>query len=168
MPSSVRTNESKLVTQHILTLEQWKRAKIVLLFSSLPNEIDTSELICQARKEGKTVLLPVVDGNVLRLRRYNETMHLGAYNILEPDGPDFSSYNQIDLAVIPGLAFDYCGNRLGRGKGYYDRLLTKLQAYKIGICFSFQILKSVPVEEHDLPVDSICSITNYRTISHFR
>ncbi len=75
---------------------------------------------------------------------------------MEPAGCLFTDYSAVDLAVVPGMAFDKSGNRLGRGKGYYDRLLPLIgYKYKIGICFPFQFLDSIPVEPTDIPVDEV-------------
>jgi 5-formyltetrahydrofolate cyclo-ligase len=76
---------------------------------------------------------------------------------MEPTGPLFApeNYDEIELALIPGMAFDRAGHRLGRGKGYYDRLLPRLKAQLLGICFPFQLLDEVPAESHDIPVGEI-------------
>ena len=94
----------------------------------------------------------------MELRRYTgpADLALGAYNIMEPTGELFVDYASIDLAVIPGVAFDREGNRMGRGKGYYDRLLPKLRStYKIGICLPFQLVERVPTDEHDVKMDEV-------------
>ena len=78
------------------------------------------------------------------------------YDILEPDGEPFTEYASIDLAVIPGMAFTLDGERLGRGKGYYDRLLAKMpMVYKLGLCFPFQILDAIPTDENDVLMDEV-------------
>lgn len=139
---------------------RFKSAQTVLLFHSLPDEPCTHQLIRSAAAE-KTVLLPVVvDGETLELREYRgeHTLAGGAFGILEPGGESFTDFSRIDLAVIPGVAFDAHGNRLGRGKGYYDRLLQRLAPYKVptlGMCFDFQKLPSVPAEPHDIAVDEV-------------
>ena len=77
---------------------------------------------------------------------------------MEPTGPLFApeNYDEIELAIIPGMAFDRAGHRLGRGKGYYDRLLSRLKAAKLtGICWAFQLLDEVPSEPHDIPMHNI-------------
>lgn len=112
---------------------------------------------------GKQVLLPVVDGSDLVLKCYERPASLreGAFHIMEPIGEPFpvSRYAEIDLAVIPGMAFDRAGHRLGRGKGYYDRLLPRLpKAYKLGVCFPFQLLDSIPCEEHDVVMDDVVAL----------
>jgi 5-formyltetrahydrofolate cyclo-ligase len=91
----------------------------------------------------------------LRLYSGRDSLRVGAYNILEPVGPVFSDYDSIDLAVVPGVAFTADGIRLGRGKGYYDRLLPRIKARKIGICFPFQILHSIPAESFDIRMDEV-------------
>ena len=95
----------------------------------------------------------------MELRRYSGPADLqrGAFGIFEPTGELFTDYNTIDVAIIPGMAFDAKGHRLGRGKGYYDRFLAKLSpsTYKIGLCFSWQLVDYVPTDEHDIPMDEV-------------
>lgn len=80
----------------------------------------------------------------------------GKYQIMEPDGDPFTDFNSIDVALIPGMAFTQDGKRLGRGKGYYDRLLAQMPSvYKIGICFPFQLLKDIPTDENDILMDEV-------------
>ena len=75
---------------------------------------------------------------------------------MEPTGPLFADYSKIQLAIIPGMGFDRQGNRLGRGKGYYDRMLAKLShAYKIGVCFPFQLFDKIPTDIYDITMDEV-------------
>ena len=134
------------------------QATRVLMFHSLKDEVDTHDLI--ARYKGlKTIILPTVVGDELELHIYDatSTTREGAFHIQESCGPVLpeSEYGTIDLAIIPGVAFDLNGNRLGRGKGYYDRLLPKLSCHTIGICYPYQLIDEVPHEPHDVPVDEI-------------
>ena len=137
----------------------WRAAGTVLLYHPLPDEVDTSLLLDNALQTGKRVLLPKVAGNDLELRIYTPgSLQPGAYGIMEPTGEVFlpESYPSIDLAVLPGVAFDRHGVRLGRGKGYYDRLLPLLpNAYKMGICFPFQLLDHLPSEPHDVLMNEV-------------
>ena len=149
---------SNALCNNILGMERYKSAKTILLYSSLPDEADVFAIIDNAYSNGKCVLLPKVVGEDLELRIYNgaDTLERGAFGILEPTGDIFSDYDAIDLAVIPGMAFDHNGNRLGRGKGYYDRLLPRLRnAYKIGVCFPFQYFDEIPSEAHDVRMDCV-------------
>lgn len=136
------------------------KAHTILLYYSLPDEVQTQEFI-EKWAHDKRIILPVVKGNNLELRHYNGKQNLqkGSYGIEEPQGVPFTEYNKIDLAIIPGVAFDAQGNRLGRGKGYYDRLLNQLKTYKIGICFHFQLCKLIPTETFDRPMDEVWSDT---------
>jgi 5,10-methenyltetrahydrofolate synthetase len=80
----------------------------------------------------------------------------GAFHILEPIGEQFADYEKIDVALVPGMAFDAAGHRLGRGKGYYDRFLAAHpHLYKIGVCFPFQHVAEVPVNEYDVCMDEV-------------
>ena len=136
--------------------DQWDAAQTVLLYSALPDEVNTDYLLLSAESDGKTVLLPRVDGERLTLHVYSpDSMAPGAFGVMEPQGPEFppSRYGEIELAIVPGMAFDRRGHRLGRGKGYYDRLLPLLPAARlVGLCFPFQVVASVPHEAHDAEV----------------
>lgn len=138
----------------------FRSADTILLYHALPDEPDISSILRKWSKN-KKMLLPAVIGNELELRCYrsDSDMQQGAYGIQESTGEAFSQYDEIDLAIIPGVAFTHQGKRLGRGKGYYDRLLPKLKnAYKIGICFPFQIVDDIPAEEHDVTMDEVLSV----------
>ena len=132
------------------------KAQRVLLFHSLPDEVDTHGLIERYRST-KTILLPSVVGDHLELHEYGTDSRstIGAFDIMESEGRlvPVSEYRDIELAIIPGVAFDREGNRLGRGKGYYDRLLPLMQCHTIGLCYPFQIVDEVPHEAHDARVD---------------
>lgn len=156
MGEKERDQMSESICRKVLSHPQWKAAHTILLYYALPDETNTGSLIETALKEGKKVLLPVVEGNDLQLKCFTGETRLGKFNIEEPTGPEFYSYACIDLVIVPGIAFDQGGNRLGRGKGYYDRTLPLLSnAYKIGLCFPFQILESIPHEEHDIKMDYV-------------
>lgn len=135
---------------------RFQNAKTILLYYSLPDEVYTHDFIDKWYTK-KNILLPVVTNNDLELREYTgpNCLHLGTFHIEEPKGEAFIDYRQIDLAIIPGVAFDTHKHRLGRGRGYYDRLLPKLPTYNIGICFSFQICTEVPIETFDKTMDEV-------------
>lgn len=151
---------SEVVVASVIFGGQWSVADTVLLYYPLPDEVDVRPLIHMAHQAGYRVLLPVVVGKELELRVYEgeDSLRAGTFNIMEPTGPLFppEEYIQIGLAIVPGMAFDVTGHRLGRGKGYYDRLLPKLTAaYKIGVCFPFQFVSDVPSEEFDVPMNEV-------------
>lgn len=131
-----------------------------MLYHSLKDEVDTHEFIRKWSRK-KRILLPVVVGDDLELRIYTgpEDMTIGAYGIEEPIGELFTDYAAIDFIAVPGVAFDRSGNRLGRGKGYYDRLLPRIpSAYKAGICFPFQLVEEVPAEAFDIRMDKVITL----------
>lgn len=138
----------------------FKAATTILIYHSLPDEVSTHAFIEKWQKT-KRLLLPVVVGNDLEIRLYSglDNLATGSYGISEPTGCRYSEYKNIELVIVPGVAFDLNGNRLGRGKGYYDRLLPQLShSYKIGICFPYQIVKEVPAEPFDIRMDEILTI----------
>lgn len=150
-----RQLESSQIINKLIQEPFWKKAKTVLLYSSLPDEPDTNYLLTL---NSKRIILPVVQHDTLILREFKSKELLNNKNrfgIDEPTGGEFTNYNEIDLAVIPGIAFDINGNRLGRGKGFYDRFLNKLHCPLIGLCFKFQIKTEIPHEAHDIKLDKI-------------
>lgn len=136
---------------------RFKAARTLLLYYSLSDEVFTHEFAERWRQE-KTILLPVVkEGGTLELHHYTGKSGLrkGAFGIEEPSGPLFADYPAIDVAIVPGVSFDKSGNRLGRGKGYYDRLLPKLSSYNIGICYAFQVSEKIPCGQYDRKMDAV-------------
>lgn len=153
-------NMSHTACQHLLDNSLLAKAKTVMMYYPLSDEVDITSVIEQYADRGKTVLLPQVTGDTtMVLRRYTGRKDLreGAFGIMEPCGELFTDYKDIDVAVIPGMAFDSECNRLGRGKGYYDRFLPLLpdDIYIIGICFPFQLLQHIPTEAHDWKADCV-------------
>lgn len=151
------TEKSKSVINHLIQMPEFLQATTILLYHSLPDEVNTRQLIKEWGKT-KELILPVVKGEVLELRRYTGDQNLcdGAFHIAEPTGEVLEDYQAIDLAIIPGVAFDRQRNRMGRGKGFYDRLLPQIKTSKIGICFNFQLLENtLPYENTDIPMDKI-------------
>jgi len=134
---------------------------VVLAYWPLADEVDLRPLLDRLVESGTTVLLPrVTRETTMELRRYTSRADLceGAFHIMEPTGELFTAYDQIGLALVPGVAFDSAGRRLGRGRGYYDRLLPRLTvARKVGVCFPFQRVAEVPAEAHDVLMDTVVS-----------
>lgn len=149
--------------QNLLNFPVVQNAKTVLSYSSFGNELNTHWLNNQLMAQ-KNLLLPVISGNHLILRQVTEKTEFEKkppFHIPEPFGPDFKELDQIDLVLVPCLAFDKKKNRLGKGKGYYDRLLNKMpRAYKLGICHDFQFLEELPTEAHDITMDEVMVAKN--------
>lgn len=133
------------------------KASTILLYQPLPDEVNVSHLLTLMAE--KTLLLPrVTEHSSMELRLYTglDSLVKGAFGIMEPTGQPYTDYQKIDVAIIPGMAFDIDGHRLGRGRGYYDRFLTQIpKARKIGVCFPFQLVDKVPTEQTDIQMDEI-------------
>ena len=144
------------VTSHLAS------SHTILLYNALSDEVPTQALMDQLVAQGKTVLLPcVINDTDMELRRYTgpQDLQTGSFGIQEPTGELFTDYDAIDVAIVPGMAFDAEGHRLGRGKGYYDRFLSRIpHLYKIGLCFSWQLVDHVPCDEHDIVMDEVIRI----------
>ena len=138
--------------------ESFKASKCILAYYSFHGEVFTHDFIERYANE-KTIVLPVVEKDRLVLRKYNgvNAMKMSSFGILEPEGEEFTDFEQIDLVIVPGMVFDRNMNRIGRGKGYYDKLLPSLQAYLVGVCYSFQLHDEIPSESHDFPMNCIIS-----------
>lgn len=157
----------------LVDIPEFRRARTVVLYHSLPDEVDTHRLIERLTGSGsenltvpcdmilpKKVVLPrVVSDCEMELREYTgkEDLDEGPFGIMEPSGRIFTDYGKIDCAVIPGMAFDRHNNRLGRGKGYYDRLLAKFppNIYIIGVGFDFQKFYEIPAEPTDIRMNVV-------------
>ena len=136
-----------------------RQARTLLIFHALPDEVPVQRLADQWLSEGKCILLPrVVDDTTMEICRYTGigSLRQGAFGIMEPTGEVVTDYTHIDVALVPGMAFDAVGHRLGRGRGYYDRFLSPLRhIYKIGVCFPFQLVEHVPSAPHDVVMDEV-------------
>ena len=158
--SSLSPNERKESEKRILEqLENnpfFQKAKSVLLFWSLPDEIDTHSFVKKWARQ-KQLFLPVIQDGKMYIKPYTDEKDMaeGSFKILEPQTLLFGDINQIDVFVIPAVAFDKQNNRLGRGKGFYDKLLCLVSAYKIGIAYPEQIVDVIPTEKHDIKMDII-------------
>ncbi|MDE6299665.1 MAG: 5-formyltetrahydrofolate cyclo-ligase [Muribaculaceae bacterium] len=134
----------------------------ILMYHSLPDELHTHTFLGKWGKK-KHFYLPRVNGVNLEILPYDKSrLELGSFHIEEPTGTDVVSPEEIELIVVPAVAYDRKGNRLGRGKGFYDRLLQTTKATKVGVGYEFQLVDEVPVEPHDVGVDII--ITQNATI----
>lgn len=152
---------SEMVWRKIEAISGFSDSDIVLLYWSIPGEVDTHELL--RRWTGrKRIVLPKVAGDLLELREYSpQYMAEGYRGILEPSAEaPLVRADEIGFAVIPGVAFDADGGRLGRGKGYYDRLLPSLRCVKAAVAFDHQMVEAVPMEEHDVRMDMVITPNN--------
>ena len=134
-----KAETSVIIEKRIESLPLFAEARTILLFYSLPDEVNTHEWIAHWNGK-KRILLPVVKG--------------------EPTGEDITDLSIIDMVIVPGVGFDPKGNRLGRGKGFYDRLLKKIDAPFIGVAYDCQIAECIPALPHDVSMSLIISKSN--------
>lgn len=153
-----RSEKSKQIIEKLTDTFQYKNAQTVLCYWSMPDEVFTHDFV-EAAAQDKRIFLPVVDGDILRIREFRGVEDLSqgsSFSILEPgESAPEGGIEQIDLVVVPGVAFDLQGGRLGRGKGFYDKLLSDTHVYKIGICFDFQLIDQVPRDTFDILMDKV-------------
>ena len=150
---------SQGICQKIEANEAFQQAKTVMMYWSMDDEVFTHDFV-QKWAKYKSIILPVVNGDELELKVFSGLENLVSgdrFGIPEPKGELFSKTKNIDLIIVPGIAFDINGNRMGRGKAYYDKLLRASKAYKMGICFPVQIFDTVPYDELDVRMDLVIS-----------
>ncbi len=144
-------------------MPEFKRANVIMFYVSKDGEVETMPMIEASLERGKVVLVPVIKERkkkmvVSELKDPNKDLVKGPYGIYQPKA-HFKVYHprSIDLAIVPGVAFDKKGNRLGRGMGYYDKFLVGLRsgAPTIGLAFKFQVVKKLPTLSHDRPVTKL-------------
>lgn len=128
----------------------------ILMYHSLPDELSTRSFISRWSSR-KRFYLPRVNGLNLEILPYDESrLALGSFHIEEPTGHDTTDINEIELIVVPAVAYDRNGNRVGRGKGYYDRLLSRSTATRIGVGYDFQLIEEgIDADPHDVPMDVV-------------
>ena len=150
------------IMSSLLAHPRVQKADAILMYHSLPDEVDTHSALDKLLAMDKKVFLPkVISDTEMTIHEYTGPDSLQPsepYGILEPTTPEISIYNFQFVTVVPGMAFDREGHRLGRGKGYYDRFLSRIpNMYKIGVCFPFQLIDNIPFEPTDILVDEVLS-----------
>jgi len=159
---------SQAAQERLLALEEFQRADCIALYAPLHNETDTAMILSVAFAAGKRVLYPAVCGAHMVFRQVEgiECLSQGCFGILEPcpTGTDHQA-DEADLIVVPGVAFDQAGHRIGYGKGFYDRFLQHpgRSAHLIGLCHDFQLIDGqIPAETHDIRMELI--VTDQRLV----
>jgi 5-formyltetrahydrofolate cyclo-ligase len=151
---------SEQIATRVQSLDAFRRAKIVACYLALPQEVQTTPLLAACRRLGQRVCVPAFDDRSgcyrLAWLTTNDILIPGRWQVSEPTEPSWIAQPEaVDVVIVPGLAFDVSGRRLGHGSGGFDRLLEKLPAFKIGLAFAVQIKPRVPVETHDIPMDAV-------------
>ncbi len=149
---------SSRVRTHLRSFPPYRRAKSVLFYCPFRGEVDVWPLLLEAQREGKRVLLPVVRAGRMEAAFFQGKGFLrpGAFGILEPreEAPRLPP-GELDLVLVPGLAFDEEGFRLGFGQGYYDRFLVSTPAFRLGVAYAAQVVKRLPRTAGDLAVHAL-------------
>ena len=147
---------SRRIMQRLERMPRFREAATVALYWSLPGEVETWDFV-QKWSASKRILLPVMQDGTLVLRPFTGRGHLvqAGFGIWEPAPGKEVPLEEVDLVVVPGMGFDPRGGRLGRGRGFYDRLLTVSRPFKVGVCFDFQLFDEIPAEPHDVPMDAV-------------
>ena len=160
VPLEEKLRRSEHIMCQVEKLPEFQKAHVVLLYWSMTDEVQTHSFVNRWYNE-KVLLLPCVDGDDLRLRQYTgpDCMVAGEqFGIGEPDAslPEYTDLDKVEMIIVPGVAFDPTGNRMGRGRGFYDRLLKSTpNAIKVRMAYDFQMLDTLPVEPHDVKTDLI-------------
>jgi 5-formyltetrahydrofolate cyclo-ligase len=181
MPQSERMARSDAARKLVEGQRVWKEAASILFYAPQEGELDVWPLLLDAVRQGREAYLPrfveVPGGGgetsgeyvVCRIRDVEGDIGTGRYGIREPVQACIrGQLNCLDLTLVPGIAFDVRGCRLGRGKGYYDRLLAGVSGTTCGVAFDEQIVESIPVEPHDIRLNCILTPTRWIEIQTAR
>ena len=161
-----RATASHTLCERLRALPIWQQSRTVLCFAPLADEPNITPLIQETIEAGKQVALPRFDATSQKYRpacvSAVSELVAGAFGTLEPGAEcPALALNPLDLILVPGVAFDFAGRRLGRGKGYYDRLLAEVPGHRCGVAFDRQLVARLPEEPHDMRVDSILTPTRW-------
>ena len=158
-----KTQAESVMLESLLNWKVFKKAGVIHTFISMPDEPDTRSIIEHCWSSGKKVAVPLVLPNTFNLihseiKSFDRLIY-GMYGIQEPSPESriIMPPDMFDLVIVPGVAFDKKGRRIGQGKGYYDRFLELTSAFRLALAFDCQLLENVPSELHDIPMDAILS-----------
>jgi 5-formyltetrahydrofolate cyclo-ligase len=150
-----RAAKSGRIFRHLLTLPEWSEASVVHCHLATKTEVQTAQIIQQAWDAGRRVVVPIIDPPGLAEMTPKTVCTPGPFGILQPVSRVLVAAEDVDLWIVPGLAFCREGGRLGRGGGFYDRLLARARGHTVGLAFQFQMVESLPRDPWDRPVDRI-------------
>ncbi|MEE4198997.1 MAG: 5-formyltetrahydrofolate cyclo-ligase [Bacteroidales bacterium] len=151
--------KSESIFHQVEQMKELQEAQTIMAYWSMDDEVYTHDFVLKWYPE-KNIVLPSVKGDELELREFkglDDMLEGAAFGIKEPRKLYQEPLERIDLIIVPGVAFDKQNNRLGRGKAYYDKLLSKTRALKVGVCFDFQLLEQVPADQYDIKMDRVIS-----------
>ena len=174
LPAAERCRMSAAIAGHVCALPAFRDSRTVMLYMALPQEVQTAAILAEGRRQGKRMAVPVVkpDGLVAAQLPAGELQFRpGPFGIPEPAvGTAILAPEDINCVLVPGIAFDRRGARLGFGKGYYDRFLCRLPAatHVCGLAFSLQIVDHVPDMPHDVRMQSLVTEQGVLICDHTR
>lgn len=162
LEEEIRNKWNESIFSRLINSEFYKRARTIFIFVSFKSEVDTHKIIEYSIEKGKIICVPKIKSKQIGIEVFKidsfKDLKEGYFNILEPvEGCISVDKNDIDLILMPGVAFDRHGGRIGYGGGFYDRFLSSMNktADKIVLAYNFQVLDEVPMEENDVRVDGI-------------
>lgn len=162
------SSKSRAISDFLINCDEYKKSETIMIYLSSFKEPDTAAILSDSLSDKRVVVpVSVTDTHTIipSLLRSSGELKKGAYGIREPENIIPVSVNEIDTVLVPGIAFDNKGARIGFGAGYYDRFLSQFNGIKIGICYDFQITENIPVSPHDIFMDMI--ITEKRIYNDF-
>jgi len=167
MPTALQQEASSQALALLGQQKRWKESKSILFYAPLPGELDVWPLLVEALAAGRTVALPrfISQKNlyaICPIADFTTDLEIGHFGVREPAAhcQPMAIY-RLDFVLVPGVAFDLHGRRLGRGRGFYDQLLPFVLGKTCGVAFDEQIVEAIPVESHDVLVNSILTPTRW-------
>jgi len=165
-----RAAASAQICQRLKAQSLWQRAESILFYSPMPDEPNIQPLLVEALAAGKIATLPRYSAldqhyHACRVADLEAELQTGAFGIQEPaEACAIFDLKKLDLVLVPGIGFALSGFRLGRGKGYYDRLLAQIAGFKCGVAFDWQLTVEIPAEPHDVCLDCILTPTRWHEV----
>ena len=158
--------KSSKIKEKLFSINEYKKAKTIMLYCSFGNEVKTESIIKEMIEEKRVVVPKIIQNKQMEPIEISKTtlFKKNDLEISEPIDGKTIDKNEIDIIIIPAVAFDFIGHRIGYGQGYYDRFLEGMGAKKIGVAFDFQLTKEIPAEAHDVKVDAV--ITDKRVLKY--
>ncbi len=165
-----KNEKDKAVCRKLLNSIDYKQADIILFYAALADEINIDECITKAISDGKKAALPVCIDDAGNMEFYYinslDNIKIGSFGVREPDILNSAKVTEFDnsLCIVPAIAYDRSGCRLGYGKGYYDRFLGKYDFISIGLCYNELVVEKLPTDKFDIPVDKIITENGFLLI----
>ena len=160
---SDKNEKSGRIVQKIINSDEYKKCTNLFVYISVNDEPETEELIKKALCSGKNVFLPKCENSdgLMTFRKVTSLSELkkGFFSIPEPpeSAPECNLTDECDLCIVPGVAFDLYGNRIGYGKGYYDRFLSGFRGFSMGVCFCACLTRKIPTDVNDVSLNAVCT-----------